>query len=271
MHSSKAQREHSWPALIALTLVLLWAAHGVVLFAHEYAHSFIAWALGWKRNPLALNYAHPTLTVLLLQLGINQNVNEVPIFASGHGFQAALISVAGALLGNGFITLPLSRWLYRYARKHDAAEWGIFAYWITVASIGNFIDYVPVRLFVTGRDLDQDMYAVEQGLQWSPWILLFVLGPPTVVAIAFFFVRIEPESLRWFFPESRSKRIFVAVLTAFLLFGFYGAAGWSDVGPIAHRMSVISSCGVAPLTAFLTAILSTRSRGGSFLDQTSKV
>jgi hypothetical protein len=36
-------------------------------------------------------------------------------------------------------------------------------------------------------------------------------------------------------------------LTAFLLFDFYGAAGWSGAGPISHRMSVVSVCLIAPL------------------------
>ena len=267
VHPSTTRKEYSWPALIASTLALLWAAHGVVLFAHEYAHSFAAWALGWKRNPFALNYAHPTVTVLLIQLGISQNVDEVPIFASGHGPQAALISAAGAVLGNALITFPLSRWLYRYAKRQAAAGWGMLAYWITVASIGNFIDYVPIRTFITGTDLDQDMYAVEKGLSWSPWTLLFVFGLPTALAVGIFFKKMEPETLRWLFPYSRGKRIFVAVLTAFLLFAFYGAAGWSGGGKIAHTMSVVSACSVAPIVAILTAIVSTSSRSESTLGE----
>ena len=113
MRSATARREYSWRTLIPVTLALLWAAHGVVVFAHEYAHTFTAWVLGWKRNPFALNYAHRTVTVFLTRLGISQNVEETPIFASGHGAQAASISVAGALLGNGLITFPLSRLLDR--------------------------------------------------------------------------------------------------------------------------------------------------------------
>jgi hypothetical protein len=80
------------------------------VLCHEYAHSFTAWLLGWKANPFALNYAHPTLTVLLIQLGIDQKVNEAPIFASGHGVQAAIISAAGAVIGNGLTSFSLSRW-----------------------------------------------------------------------------------------------------------------------------------------------------------------
>ena len=257
MRSTGKQQEIRWPAFILATAGTLWAAHAIALFMHEYAHSFTAWALGWKRNPLDLNYAHPTLKVFLMQLGISQNVDEVPIFASGHGRQAALISAAGAVLGNGLISFPMSRWLNRTAQKHAAWVWGMLAYWLTVASIGNFIDYVPIRTFITGGDLDQDMFAVERGFGWSPWTLLIVFGIPTVLATGYFFLRIEPATLHWLSPGSRTQRVFVAVLTACFLFDFYGAAGWAGGGLIAHQMSVISVCIAAPAAAVLTAVLST--------------
>lgn len=254
MQANDEHKAISWPVLLLSTVCALWAAHAVVFFLHEYAHAFTAWALGWKRNPFALNYAHPTLTVFLIQLGISQNVDEARVFASGHGVQAALISGAGSILGNGLITLPLSRWLYRIAQKHNAKIWAMFAYWCTVASIGNLIDYVPIRTFITGNDLDQDMFAVERGLGWSPWTLLVVLGIPTAIAVGYFFLRIEPETLCWLAPRSRWQRVYLAVLTAGLLFAFYGAAGWADGGTIAHTMSVVSVCVVAPVVALGTAL-----------------
>ena len=258
----------SWAGLLALTTVQLWAAHACVFFAHEYAHSFVAWALGWKTNPLALHYGHPTLTVLLLQLGIDQNVDEVPIFASGHGVQAGLISAAGALLGNAAITYSLSRWGYQTAQRHGSRGWAMFSYWVCVASVGNFIDYVPIRTFTDGTDLYQDMFAVERGFGWSPWTLLLVFGIPTACALVYFFLRIEPQTLRWLFPASAGKRVFVALLTAFTLFDFYGAAGWADGGPMAHRLSVISVCVVAPLMGVLTGIVADRRTGGAPVAQT---
>jgi hypothetical protein len=218
--------EWSWPVLMAHTLFQMWAAHACVFFAHEYAHSFTAWLLGWKSNPLALDPAHPTLVVFLLQMGINQNVDERPIFASGHGSHAAIIGAAGALLGNALISYTLSRWGYWKARQIGSRGWGMFAYWATVASVGNFLDYVPVRTFTT----EGDMGSIQRGFGWSPWTILVVLGIPTLLAIIYFFARIEPVTLAWLFPESAGKRWVVAVLTAFVLFGFYGAAGLFETG-----------------------------------------
>jgi hypothetical protein len=243
--------EWTWPVLVAYTLFQMWAAHACVFFAHEYAHSFTAWLLGWKSNPLALYCPRPTLAVLLLQMGINQNVDEGPIFASGHGPHAAIIGAAGAILGNALITYTLSRWGYSKARQVGSRGWGMFAYWATVASVGNFLDYVPVRTFTT----EGDMGSIQRGFGCSPWTILVVLGIPTLLAVTYFFVRIEPATLAWLFPESGAKRSVVVFLTAFAIFGFYGAAGWLEGGPISHRLSVISVCICFPLMAALGGML----------------
>lgn len=187
------------------------------------------------------------MTVFLIQLGIDQNVNEVPIFVNGYGAQAATISAAGVLVGNGLITYSLSRWGYGVARQRGSQGWAMFSYWVCVASIGNFIDYVPIRTFTDGTDLYQDMFAVEKGFGWSPWTLLVVFGLPTLIALLYFFLRIEPSTLRWLFPNSPAKRAVTVIITAFALFAFYGAAGWSDGGPVSHQMSVVSVCVFAPL------------------------
>jgi hypothetical protein len=251
--------EWPWPILVAHTLFQMWAAHACVFFAHEYAHSFTAWLLGWKSNPLALHYPSATLVVLLIQLGINQNVDEGPIFASGHGVHAAIIAAAGALLGNALITYTLSRWGYAKATQIGSRGWGMFAYWVTVASVGNFFDYVPVRTFTT----EGDMGSIQRGLGWSPWTILVVLGIPTLLALSYFFARIEPVTLAWLFPGSAAKRWTIAVLTAFVLFEFYGAAGLLEGGPISHRLSVVSVSTCFPLMAVLGGMLVQREAASS--------
>jgi hypothetical protein len=243
--------EWSWPVFAALSAVQMWAAHASVFFTHEYAHSFAAWMLGWKSNPLALYYAHPTLAVLLIQSGINENVNKAVIFAAGNGRQAAVIAAAGALIGNALITFPLSRWGYAGAKRRSRRGWAMFAYWASVASVGNFIDYVPVRTFTD----EGDMGSVERGFGWSPWTVLLVVGVPTAVALVYFLFRIEPSTLRWLFPDSPARRLVLAVLTAFALFGFYGAAGWSEGGPISHVISVVSVCAVLPFLTLVGGVL----------------
>lgn len=98
----------SWPLFVVLTIVVHWVIHAIAFFAHEYAHSFSAWLLGWKTNPLALDYGGLNTGNIVAQVD--------PIFAAHHDVQAAFIAVAGMAIGNG-LTYLLSRWGYRRARK----------------------------------------------------------------------------------------------------------------------------------------------------------
>ncbi len=241
----------NWPVFLALMAAQIWAAHACAFFCHEYAHSFSAWLMGWKNDPLALHYPVPGPIVWLLQMGISENVNYAPIFASGHGVQAAWIAIAGALVGNALITLSLSRWGYAAAKGKGSRGWALFAYWTTVASLGNFIDYVPVRTFTS----EDDMGTLERGFGWSPWMTLIVLGIPTAVALVYFLFCIQPETLCWAFPESMAKRTFLVVLTAFGLFGFYGASGLTVDSAIAHEMSWVSVAVFMPAMTLIGILL----------------
>jgi hypothetical protein len=127
----------------------------------------------------------------------------------------------------------------------------MLAYWAAVASVGNFLDYVPVRTFTS----EGDMGSVQRGFGWSPWTILVVLGIPTLLALIYFFARIEPPTVAWPFPRSAAKRSVVAILTAFAIFGFYGAAGLLEGGPISYRLSIISISVFFPLMAVFGALL----------------
>jgi hypothetical protein len=248
----------NWPTLILLLLVQLWAAHGVVFFTHEYAHSFTAWMLGWKFNPLDLHYPPLSPLIFLIQYGIDQNVNEGPIFSSGHGIDAGLIAAAGAVVGNGLIALPLSRLAYRAAIARHRPGWALLAYWCTVASVGNFFDYVPIRTFT----LAGDMGSVQRGFGWSPWTLLVVFGLPTLIAMIWLFLRVVPQTLRQLFPASAPRQALVAVLTVSVMFGFFGAVGLLEGGPVSHRLSTVTVMFILPL-AIIVALVSVYRKNAS--------
>ncbi|HEX5263307.1 MAG TPA: hypothetical protein VFW13_07260 [Phenylobacterium sp.] len=251
-------RAWAWPVLTPLIIVQLWAAHAVAFFAHEYAHAVVAWALGWKNNPFAIDYAKPSIAVFLIQLGINQSVDEGPIFAAGRAADVAMIGVAGSLLGNALLTYPLSRLGYHRARKHNRRGWAMFAFWITTASIGNFIDYVPIRTFTGGLG---DMGSLEKGFGWSPWIVLVVLGIPILMATLHFFLKIVPATVTWLFPNSPRLRLGVAFLAVFVVLGFYGAAGLLDGGPTSHKLSLVSVFVALPLMMGVEFLLLRRPLG----------
>jgi hypothetical protein len=245
----------SWPTLVLLILLQWWLAHAVVFFAHEYAHAFVAWSLGWKASPFALHFPPLSLKVLLIQLGIDQDVNEVPIYAAGRGVDAGLIAVAGMVLGNGLITLPLSRWAYRVAQRREARGWAMLAFWCTLASVGNLIDYVPIRTFT----LESDMGSVQKAFGWSPWTIMVILGIPALIILIWFLWRIVPATLRWLFPDNRTQRIAVTILAMAALFGFYGIVGFIDGGPTAKFLSQISLFAILPAACLLEILLVRRS------------
>ena len=234
----------NWFIFILFTVFLLWLSHALAFFAHEYSHSFSAWILGWKSNPLALNYGHLTIGNLLAQFQIDENVDYVPIFGSGHGIQAGGIAVAGLFIGNFLITYPISRLGYARAKQCSSRAFGLFFYWLCVASVGNLIDYVPVRTFAK----DGDMHTLALGFNCSPWLILIVLGIPFILILAHFFFVFAPRALHWLFPQSAGRRTVMIVLTAFVMFGFYGAAGWSEADRVSHTISVFSVCALVPIT-----------------------
>jgi hypothetical protein len=119
--------------------------------------------LGWKNNPLALNWGSSSPMNLLMQVDIDENVNYEPIFSQGHPYQAGIISLAGMGLGNAVISLNTGLWLFSFARKRGLTALGLFAYWLTVMSLGNLISYVPMRVFTWHAD----MRTVAIGLGWT--------------------------------------------------------------------------------------------------------
>jgi hypothetical protein len=252
MSLSKAHRENTdwkpasnWLMFCLLTLVLLLIIHALVFFPHEYAHSFTAWLLGWKANPLALNYGHLNAGNILAQFDIDENVDYTPIFATGHNIEAGIIAAAGMVIGNVFITYPISLWGYYAAKRRQSHCWGLFFYWMCVASVGNFIDYVPVRTFSSHGD----MHTLAIAFNCSPWWIIVVLGIPFAVALIYFYARFAPQAMQWLFPQSAARRAVTMVLTAFVLFGFYGLAGLSGYGAISHQISKISLIVLLPVMA----------------------
>ncbi len=92
-------------------------------------------------------------------------------------------------------------------QQSGASGFAMLVYWLCVASIGNLIDYVPIRTFTDGTDLYQNMFAVKKGFGWSPWTLLIAFGNPTAAVLVYYFLRIMPSTLHWLFPASPAQRL----------------------------------------------------------------
>jgi len=232
---------------LLLVPALWWFAHGVGYLVHEYAHSFTAWALGFKTNPLALDYGHLTPGNVALLLDVDENVDYGPVFAAGKGYLASLIAVAGALFGNGVLYF-VARGLYGFARRHRRQSLLLFALLLCLMNVGNFLCYVPVRTFATHAD----MATVEKGLHVSPWWIVTVLGMPFAIAIWHFFVRLLPDACVFLFGDRRISQLALVISSSFTVFVFpFGAVGIHGYGEASHWISIFSACVLFPVVAAL--------------------
>jgi hypothetical protein len=230
--------------LLCWFLFLLWLAHALGYFVHEYAHSFTAWAFGYKANPLALNYGHLDWNNILTQSDIDENVDYDPIFASSRGPVASLIAVAGVLFGNG-ISYLISLYGYNRAKTAGRTALAMFFFLLCIMNVGNLISYVPARTFATHAD----MATVEQGLKISPWWPAIILGIPFCLAAAHFVLKVVPQAMHYFSPRSRIKQALLLALACYMIFVFYGGAGLNRYGNISHGISVVSIYLLLPLAA----------------------
>jgi len=218
-----------------LCIALIWVTHAITYFAHEYAHSGTAWLLGYKSNPLALDYGRLSVSNVLFLGQVDENVDYRAIFAQGQGRAAALIAFAGMGIGNGLLYL-LSRLVLRRDPVRRRTWLYLGTFWFCLMNVGNFYDYVPIRTFASHGDIAH----IQQGLNLSPWMTVIVLGYPIAWILWHFFARILPETLRIISPDSRFGQTALVLTCAFLIFGYYGASGYFGYGEVSHVLSGIS-------------------------------
>jgi hypothetical protein len=245
-----------WTIFVLMTVVLWLLAHSVALFCHEFSHSFVASAFGWKHNPIALNWGSPSLMNLLCQVDIDENVNYQPIFLNGHPHQAAVIALAGMGLGNAIISLSIGLGVFAVTRKRSQTVLGCFAYWLTLMSIGNLVSYVPLRVFTSHAD----MHTVAIGFGWTPRQLLAFLGIPILAGVLWFFFRFQPRALVSLFPDSPARRSTLIILSSVTFFGWFAMAGMSGYGDLSRKLSIAFIVGLMPLSIFLALVLTRRQR-----------
>jgi hypothetical protein len=212
---------------------------------------------------LALDYGHVNLDNLLFQEDIDENVDYAPIFAAGRGPLAALIAVAGVLIGNG-LSYFASRWWYARARERKSRRWAMFFFWVCVMSVGNFLAYVPMRTFATHAD----MATTERGLGVSAWVIALAPGVPFAVAIWHFLAKILPDAEVFLFRDEPVLQGVLILLTTYLVFVFFGGAGSRNYGNVSYWLSASSKYVMFPL---VTIACLQRASGNSMIVADARV
>jgi hypothetical protein len=231
------------------TCSLVVLAHAVAYMTHEYSHSMAAYLLGWMAHPLALDYGHPTVYNLLFLGDVGDNVQYEPIFTAGHGLQAAIIALAGVVIGNGV----LYGFLYALAgaqRVRTSPVGVTIVYWLALMCAGNVWGYVPIRAITTHADIA----LAARGLGLSAGMTFLLLIVPALFVAWHFFNRMMPRCMAALDAASLGRRALVIALTAYWFFAFYGADGTDgSYGVISQAMSIVSKYVLFPsMVLFLT-------------------
>jgi hypothetical protein len=219
------------------SLICILLAHYAAVLPHEYAHSFMAFVLGYKSDPLVIHFGGISVHNLILLINIDEQVDYAAMFARGDGRAAALVGFAGPGLANGTLYL-LSLFLLRQPSVRRNAFLYMLVFWFNFMNVANFFDYVPIRTFASHGDIGH----ITQGLGISPWAALVVLGIPTSIAMWFLFTRTLPEALGRIAPDSPFRQGFIVTLSVVIMFGYFGLAGFVGYGEPSHTLSVLSLC-----------------------------
>ena len=182
---------------VIASLFCMLLAHYAAVLPHEYAHSFMAFALGYKSDPLVIHFGGTGIGNLISLINIDEQVDYAPMFARGDGRAAALTGFAGPGLANGMLYL-VSLFLLRRPIVRRNTFLYMLVFWFNFMNVANFYDYVPIRTFASGGDIGH----ITQGLGLSPWTALIVLGIPTAIAMWFLFTHTLPQALGRIAPES---------------------------------------------------------------------
>lgn len=205
---------------VLLTPPVVLLAHCLAVLPHEFAHRFMAWALGVPVDPLAIDWGGTSLANVLLLIHVDEGLDYPALLAEGPGWRVALIAFAGPGIANGGLML----WArLRIGRTRPPARRPLAAYllyWFFVMNLANLYDYVPMRVFGTG-----DVQHFLAGTGWSPWWVWTLGGYGVAALIADLYLRVLPRAYLSEPCRAPGARAALMVLTTLILLGYFALPG----------------------------------------------
>ena len=227
--------------LILVSPIFILLSHYLAVFPHEYAHSFMAWFLGYKSNPFALDYGGTSWLNILLLAHIDENVNYSIIYSSGHPVYVSLIAFAGSGIANGLLFI-LSYFLLKNKKVKQKPYLFYFIFLFNLMNLGNFYDYVPIRTFSKSGDV----YNFVTGLNISPWLVYIIIGYLVAFLIWQFFTKTLISAFVNLDITTTTLRASLMIVSVCILFGFFGGfpyvyfIGQKIIGDITYFLSATS-------------------------------
>jgi hypothetical protein len=228
--------------LIFLTPIFYILALYFCVFPHEFAHSFMAWALGDKSNPFDIIYGGTSLENLLLMMHVSEDVDYDILFSTNKGWHAALIGFAGPGIATGGLFL-LSLYLLQknFIKKNPFLFY--FGFMVSLINLAELYSFVPMRLFTT----HDDMAHIFMGLNISPWWIYGIGGYGVACGIYYFLMHILKQAYVVLNLSTVLSRSFLMLVSVFILFvyfpsrAFCSCSSLSCPGPFVWRDCFIGS------------------------------
>lgn len=201
-------------------VVLLWLTPIYILIAqltaylHEYAHSFTAWALGFKTNPLDIIYGGWSWQNIIFLANIDENVNYALIDQSGHRHLISLIAFAGP----GIATLSIYLLTLYLLRKKFNSYLYYLIFWINLINLRELWAYVPLRALSATADIANINYS----LNISHWWIFILISPFVAWAVLNFFLNTLRNAYGKMGLFSTSSKATLLILTVIYFFTLTG-------------------------------------------------
>lgn len=198
--------------------ILLWLTPIYILIAqltayiHEYAHSFTAWILGFKTNPLDIIYGGWGWQNVLFLANIDENVNYTLIKQLGHQHWISLIAFAGPGIGSLSVYLIT---LFLLRKKFNSFLYYLVL-WINLINIRELWAYVPLRALSSTADIAN----INHSLNISQWWIFILISPLVAWGAWNFFsntLKNSYEKLGLFSKSSRAALFIITVIYFFTL------------------------------------------------------
>jgi hypothetical protein len=220
-----------------ITPIFILLSHYLAVYLHEYAHSFMAFLLGYKQNPFDIHYGGKSLLNIFLLINIDQNVDYNILYSFGHTKAVALIAAAGPLM-NGILFF-VSLWLLKNRKTIRRFYRYYFLLLFALMNLGNVYDYIPIRTFATEGKL-VDVLDIERAINLSPWWIYAIIGYVVAYMIWVFFTKTLVTAYADLKLNEISLRAGLMIVCVCILFGYFGLPGFFSDGTIPYFLSFTS-------------------------------
>jgi len=230
--------------LVAATPVIVLVTHYLAVLPHEFSHSFMAWALGVKSDPLDITWGGSSPLNVLLLINIDENVDYSTAFSEGKHWQVALIAFAGPGLANGGMFLIFRLLFARMASSGPPLVVYLLT-WLVFMNLANLYDYVPLRVFEEG---DVSHFIEGTGIP-ATWI--YIVGTYGVLVLMVdFFRKVLPAGLSGSGIVSPVPRAVVFLTATAIMFVYFAVPAVLGDHSVTELMG-ITSVALVPVVAVL--------------------